>query len=62
MGPVTLRSDPRQHPFAEGAHCGDDRFLARALEIEIDRANAEIAQRSDIVDEGTVRLAASAGP
>jgi hypothetical protein len=30
-------------------HCGDDRFFVRALEI--DRANAEIAQRSDIVDE-----------
>src|SRR6516165_6758590 len=51
MGSVGLRSDPRQHPFAEGAHCGDDRFFVWALEIEIDRANAEIAQRSDIVDE-----------
>jgi len=51
MGSVGLRSDPRQHPFAESAHCGDDRFFVGALEIEIDRANAEIAQRSDIVDE-----------
>ena len=46
-----LASNPRQHPLLEGAHFGEHSVGLGPLEIEIDRGDAEIAQRVDVADD-----------